>query len=193
MVKFCIQGIVFALTLSFVACLETQYVAGAAPAWNYIPSNDMYFAKLKEQEQSQKVTIASSGTHRGDTGKSLRVALDSPNEHSNTNGIGEVVRIYYINGELAWEIHFLGGKQHGPTKHFYSNGQLHAQLNFNNGKAHGTLISYYHYGVLKSEEQYENDALVGTSKFYTPLGELKRTVRYENGKQIEESHILASR
>ncbi len=191
MVRLCIGGGVLILTLTFVACLQTQYNMSAAPAWNYIPSNDMYFTQLKEQEQSQKVTIASSGTHRGDIGKSLRVALDSTNKHSSTNGIGEVVRIYYVNGELAWEIHFLDGKQHGLTKHFYSNGQLRGELNFTHGKANGEFIQYYYYGAVKSEEKYENDLLVGTSKFYTPLGELKKTIRYENGKQVDEQEILA--
>lgn len=189
MVRLCNKVVLLSLTVMFVACLQTEYATNAAPAWNYIPKNDAYFAQANEEQKTPNKTNDKPNIKP----RINPNALKTPIKQDFPKGVGEVVQIYYVNGELAWEIHLLNGKQHGTTKHFYSNGQLRGELNFTNGKANGELIQYYHYGVIKSEERYENDLLVGTSKFYTPLGELKRTVRYENGKQVEELNLLASK
>lgn len=190
MVRLCISG-VLVFALSFVACLQTQYDMSAAPAWNFVPSNESY-AQAQEPKEQPKPKKPKPQEPAIKVQKPAPMNPPLPKiAQKAPKGIGEVVRIYYVNGELAWEIHFLDGKQHGLTKHFYSNGQLRGELNFTHGKANGELIQYYYYGAIKSEEQYQNDLLVGTSKFYTPLGELKKTIRYENGKQVEEREILA--
>lgn len=182
------------LAFGFSSCFKGDSTAFGAPAWNYVPEDDIYFIALKQEQEKQILITQNEEPQKpGDSHKKLRFDYENLPKNADNNGSGEVVRIYYANGELAWEIHFLGGKQHGYTKHFYNNGQLAAELNFNNGKAHGELAQYYFYGTLKSKEHYENDYLAGVASFYNTLGELKKTVYYENGEEMgEEIHNIAS-
>lgn len=101
-----------------------------------------------------------------------------------------VITLYHANGNLAWEISFLKGRQDGATKWYYDNGKLRAQMHFVRGIANGEARSYYKSGILRSEELYENDHPIGESKLYSPKGKLQYSIYYENGKEVRKiSHI----
>lgn len=61
------------IALIFGACSEEDYPVGAAPVWNYIPPDDIYFATLKEQEETQKkLTTASNDKKAHNTNKTSK-------------------------------------------------------------------------------------------------------------------------
>lgn len=95
-----------------------------------------------------------------------------------------VVRLYYDNGAIAWEISFKDGKQDGWTKWYYDNGQVRTQMFFVNGNANGESLWYYRHGVVREQGRYENDLANGESRLYTPKGVLKYTILYRNGREI---------
>ncbi len=45
-----------------------------------------------------------------------------------------LLKCYNDNGNLAWEYNYLKSQRHGLCKHYYDNGNLRTQYNYNNGK-----------------------------------------------------------
>lgn len=111
------------------------------------------------------------------------VAQSGDGEYVDYNYTG-IVRLYYDNGTLAWEISFKDGKQDGWTKWYYDNGQVRTQMFFVNGDANGESLWYYRHGTLRERGNYANDLANGESKLYTPSGALEYTIIYRDGREI---------
>jgi len=48
--------------------------------------------------------------------------------------ICDIVKEYYENGQLMWEIPYVRGKKHGTWKGYYENGQLMWEIRYELGK-----------------------------------------------------------
>ncbi len=104
---------------------------------------------------------------------------------SYVNGLKEGLhQIYYNNGLLADETHYVAGLMHGPSKEYdYDTGCLVSETNYVEGYANGPSKSYYTTGELKKEEFYVDDKIEGLSKSYYKSGELKEETMYVNDKK----------
>jgi len=88
-----------------------------------------------------------------------------------------VVRYYYRDGSLYFEIHYLQDKLHGKCRWWHPNGQPQWEENYHQGQRHGKRISY-----LNSQKCWEEGYFKGQLHG-------KSTGWYTNGqKSWEKNH-----
>jgi len=85
--------------------------------------------------------------------------------------------VYYDNGQLAQQEHYVNGKLEGISKWYAKNGTLIKVFNFENDELHGEAKYYNDKGELLAEGQYKRGKTVGKWNYY------------ENGKLVKtETH-----
>jgi len=112
--------------------------------------------------------------------KERNLVID-PKTNNNINGI---VKDYYEDGKLKFEIHYKGGRFEGISKYYYENGKLISEAKFKNGKLEGISVIYYESGALNSEINYKNGEMEGSSKFYLENGKICSEVWFKNNHPI---------
>ena len=74
-------------------------------------------------------------------------------------------RVWYHNGQLGYEYHWVNGRRYGLHREWYDNGKLKYESHWENGGKHGLDRGWYYNGQLKHERNWENDTLVSSKKF----------------------------
>ena len=92
-----------------------------------------------------------------------------------TEAFTGIIKSYYDNGNLKFEVNYKDGKGNGIVKIYYPNGNLESEANFKDGKKEGLFKGYYENGNIRIEGNYKDDKLEGLSKRY-----------YENGNLIAQ-------
>lgn len=93
---------------------------------------------------------------------------------------------YYQNGTdklLSVEHYNKNGELHGERKVFYKNGELAEEEHYVNGQLDGISKWYAENGVVLKAFTYKNDELHGISKYYNFKGDLLIEGKYKNGKK----------
>ena len=96
----------------------------------------------------------------------------------------EIKTLYWNNGQVLSQIHYLDGKRDGSCRQWYKNGQLMNEGFYKNGKMIGYWMSYYENGQIESHGTYK----------YTESGLYSRKdgvwkYYYDNGQLQTESII----
>lgn len=85
-----------------------------------------------------------------------------------------VRKVFYKNGKIASETHYVDGVKEGVFKQYADNGVVLEEIPYKNNQFHGWVIYRDYSGNLVAEGQYEKGLKKGIWKFY------------ENGKLIKE-------
>lgn len=132
-------------------------------------------------------------------------------ESEKTYSLGELngpTHVYYENGVIAWEGHYLNGKLDGIARFFYDTGVIQAQrsysdgiqtgqakifnpegnffalFNIQNGRKNGIATYFYPGGTPFKSETYVNGIKDGPEIIYGRGGEIKSEINYHNGKPV---------
>jgi len=108
-----------------------------------------------------------------------RVEIDSV---ETGDGLIEVHKTYYPNGNLNCEIHYKDGKRDGLCRAFYENGNSKVEVNYKDGKYNGLFRVFYENGNLETEANYKDDERTGICKRFYKYGKLKWEITYTDGK-----------
>ena len=71
----------------------------------------------------------------------------------------EIIREYWDNGQLEYEIPYVNGKQHGIAKWWHPNGQLRWETTYINGRQHGSAQWWYENGDVNFASIWNKDRL----------------------------------
>ncbi len=98
------------------------------------------------------------------------------------NGLMEgLYKEYHENGQLYIIMNYHNGKKEGLYNQYYDNGQLHAETYYENNMKNGYYKSYYGNGQIRMDCTYVNDIYMGQYKYYYENGQLKEEKNYING------------
>lgn len=92
-----------------------------------------------------------------------------------------VCRIWYSNGEMAFEGQFQDGQPDGEWRWYSKDGRLDSLKNYRNGVLNGPLKVFYTNGQLARSQYYLNASLDGTQETYYPSGQPAEQWTYEQG------------
>lgn len=102
--------------------------------------------------------------------------LPPPNDNSSGKHT-----LYYPDGNVKLEQHYLFGSLQGPSTYYGPNGQILALSYYVKGKKEGNAKYYYPSGKLYSIQGYRNGMPEGTHEFFYENGYLKSSLPYKNG------------
>jgi antitoxin component YwqK of YwqJK toxin-antitoxin module len=71
-----------------------------------------------------------------------------------------IVRYYYLNGQVEYEIEYQNGKRHGKTIRWYEDGKKKYENKYQNGRLHGKFIGWHENGNKRYEYEYQNGILL---------------------------------
>jgi len=74
-------------------------------------------------------------------------------------GHSEVVKEFFMNGNLHWEKNYKNGVPEGVTREYYQNGSLKSETHFQNGKETGVSRHYYEDGTVMQEVYYNAEGV----------------------------------
>lgn len=94
-----------------------------------------------------------------------------------------IERIYYNNGQLAYEVHNIDNKRDGVLKWYEREGPLIKETHYKMGKMHGTDKIYFDNGKLQFSVNFVDDKKEGIEKEYYSTGQLASKVNYIHGKR----------
>lgn len=86
-------------------------------------------------------------------------------------------------GDTAFSISFLNGKENGIAKFYYPGNKLREERFFVNGWKEGTHRGWYENGKSMFEYHFHNDMFEGSYKEWFPNGKLFRNMNYEKGQE----------
>ena len=101
-----------------------------------------------------------------------------------TKAFTGIIKSYYDNGNLEFEVNYKDGKKEGLFKRYYENGNLKSEGNFKDGKLEGLSKLYYENGNLESEGNFKDDKQEGLFKVYYENGYLMAQYYYKDGEII---------
>lgn len=87
------------------------------------------------------------------------------------DGTGKQI-LLSAEGKPSWELDLINGK-YSNAKLWYDNGQLAYEKHYQNGKEHGISVSYYSNGQLRQRSEYKNGTRIGITTRYTETGEIE--------------------
>jgi len=103
------------------------------------------------------------------------------NKHTEYNITKNIIRGYYYNGDIEYQINYKKGKKSGISQIYYG------VKRFDDIKALSTYYMLYHYNYsniikhsLRQDIEFKNDKLNGTTKIYDIDGKLESTIEYQN-------------
>jgi antitoxin component YwqK of YwqJK toxin-antitoxin module len=88
--------------------------------------------------------------------------------------------MYYSDGKIKDEKHFVNGKAEGKFFEYASNGKIERELNYKNGEQHGAEISYDDDGSVRSTTNHVNGKEHGLKK--QTRSEYELTANYKEGQ-----------
>jgi len=92
--------------------------------------------------------------------------------------IYSTVREYYSNGSIKCEYRTKYGEKDGEYKVWWSNGRLWKQTHYIDDKRQGIYKEWYSNGVLWEDSHYENDKFKGEYKEWDRTGKLIEKINY---------------
>ena len=94
-----------------------------------------------------------------------------------------LVRAYYGNGNIRYEMPYKKGKREGLHKTFYKNGALESERPYKDDKLEGQIKDYYENGKVEHENFFQNGKEKGPEKRYYGNGALSSEVVFRDGYQ----------
>ncbi len=92
-----------------------------------------------------------------------------------------VTRLFYINGSMKSEKHYVNDRLHGPYRIYSEEGLLKEEGQFEDDVLNGNYKLYSEKGIVKEEKVYVNGILNGSHKVYDQLGRLREEYTYFDG------------
>ena len=101
---------------------------------------------------------------------------------------GQWIYYYDSTAQMAWEMNYFVGQQHGKSIFFTKNGDTTLWENYNNGLLHGLQKTYHPYlkSKIQKEVNYNNGFLDGSYKAYNEKGIVIQDLNYKMGKKDGE-------
>jgi antitoxin component YwqK of YwqJK toxin-antitoxin module len=96
-----------------------------------------------------------------------------------------VTRLFYINGPMKSEKHYVNDRLHGPYRIYSKEGLLKEEGHFEDNVLNGNYKLYSEKGIVKEEKVYVNGILNGPYKVYDQLGRLREEYTYFSGLRIK--------
>ncbi len=97
--------------------------------------------------------------------------------------------LYYYNGHLSLQRHYIQAIADGEEREFYGDGSLSQKGDFKNGVEDGVWEMYYPNGQVKQHNVFENGKMIGESVSYYSTGKHKATEKIKNGKALPDPAI----
>jgi len=94
-----------------------------------------------------------------------------------------LVRAYYSNGNIRYEMPYKKGKREGLHKTFYKNGAIESEWPYKDDKLEGQIKDYYENGKVEHENFFQNGKETGPEKRYFGSGALSSEVVFRDGYQ----------
>jgi len=86
-----------------------------------------------------------------------------------------VIKAYYPNGDIEFEIHYIDGEKNGTTSIYYGQREFDDMVGFYRGKEPKTTPH-----TLRTELEFISNRLNGTAKIYNTDGKLREEIEYKN-------------
>ncbi len=101
---------------------------------------------------------------------------------------GQWIYYYDSTAQMAWEMNYFVGQQHGKSIFFTKNGDTTLYENYNNGLLHGLQKTYHPYlkSKIQKEVNYTNGFLDGSYKSFNEKGIVIQDLNYKMGKKDGE-------
>jgi len=105
---------------------------------------------------------------------------------------GQWMYYYDTTAQMAWEMNYFVGVQHGKSIFFTKKGDTTLWENYNNGLLHGLQKTYHPYlkSRIKTDIDYKNGFLDGSYKAYNEKGVVIQDNFYKMGKKDGEFKYL---
>ncbi len=92
-----------------------------------------------------------------------RVVLE---ENYKAGKLSGAVKVYYPDGSLTEEIHYLNGMMHGNSIRYTDQGKLVSKIPYEQNKMHGKIFYYDKNGIIRETGHYDHGKRVGRWEFY---------------------------
>lgn len=92
-----------------------------------------------------------------------RVVLE---EYYQAGKLSGPTKVYYPDGSLTEEIHYLDGLMHGQSIRYTDRGKLVSKIQYAQGKIHGEVFYYDKNGLIRETGHYHYGKRVGRWEFY---------------------------